>query len=212
MENKPAQSVAFLCNASPRWSPRLAQVLRSITAFPAFGKEIFPVDRKQLDSIESCLSKILSGSFDAIVVIGGDGSLNRAVNFLAARNALDRFTLAVAPFGTCNDFAKTLGLRPGEIAPVLTALAQGRTREIRVARVNRHFFLNNAGFGRRAPEKKAGGPLATLRAMRPAHLRLRDGVPVEGDFLMMLCANAPYFSNGLHFDRRSDPTEVLSAS
>src|SRR5581483_4202425 len=109
LENKPPKNVAFLCNASARWNTGLREVLRTIEAFPSFHKELFPVDRNQPDSLESHLARILEGSFDALAVMGGDGSLHRAVNFLAQKNALQRFLLALAPFGTCNDFAKTLG-------------------------------------------------------------------------------------------------------
>ena len=205
MENKPPQSVAFLCNASPRWSGRFREALSTIDEFPSFKKEIFPVDRDQPASLESRLSQILARPFDALAVVGGDGTLNRAINFLVQKNALGGMVLAAAPFGTCNDFAKTLGFRAGEIDPVLKALSGGKSRDIRVMRAGRHLFLNNAGFGRRAPEKKTGGPIASLRAMRPVRVRIRNGRELEGDFLMMVCANAPYFSNGLHFERDSDP-------
>jgi diacylglycerol kinase family enzyme len=201
--NNGPRRVAVLCNPSPRWNAD--EAFRQIENFPGFEKTLFKVDRGVPDSCETRLSEILAGEYDALAVMGGDGSLNRTVNFLASRNTLDRFTLAVLPFGTCNDFAKSIGLPPGAVAPALEAIERGRVRDIRIGQVNRHFFLNNAGFGRRAPERAARGALAAIRAMQPSHLRLREPRELQGDFYMMICANAPYFSNGLHFEPGSNP-------
>ena len=80
-----------------------------------------------------------------VVVAGGDGTVNSTVNALADR--LDRVTFAIAPLGTANDLASALGL-PDEPTELVDALADGREREVDVARVEgggvSRLFVNSA--------------------------------------------------------------------
>lgn len=201
---------AFLFNPSPQWKRKTPLLFQRIHQRVDDDKQVFVVDRGEPDSTEKQLKKIIADKCDKIVVAGGDGSLNRVVNFLADARKLDRFTLGVLPFGTCNDFARKLGFRSGQMLQPIRALTQGRVRRVRVPRVNGRYFVNNAGFGRKNPAQKKKGALAALREMRPVSLEARwEGNRLNGLFFMMLCANAPYFSGGLSFSRQSDPTDGL---
>lgn len=51
-----------------------------------------------------------AGGFDTLLVMGGDGVINEAVNGLMRLPRGRRPTLAVIPMGSGNDFARTLGL------------------------------------------------------------------------------------------------------
>ena len=67
---------------------------------------------------------------DAVVVIGGDGTVHLAVNALAGSGV----PLAVIPVGTGNDFAKDLGIpRDPEVAA--DVVFDGRTTAVDLARV-----------------------------------------------------------------------------
>src|SRR5690242_14747417 len=46
--------------------------------------------------------------FDRVVVIGGDGTVHLAVNVLAERKEQGLPQVAIMPFGTANDVAKSL--------------------------------------------------------------------------------------------------------
>ncbi len=174
-------------------------------AFPN-DKEIFFVDRNQPDSIEKHLANIVQGDFERIVVVGGDGTLGRLVHGLCAHQLIDKYTLGLLPFGTCNDFARNLGLKSGRLNRALRALQKNVWRQVWVARVNGRYFINNAGFGKRAPAEQKKGSIRTIREMRPITVRIEtEEEVVEGKFMMMLCANAPYFSGGLYFSRLSNP-------
>jgi len=81
-------------------------------------------------------------AFEAIVVAGGDGTVNAAANAVADIGR----PLAILPFGTANDLAHTLGvpLNPGAAAALVGA---GLTRRIDLGRVNDQVFVNAASLG-----------------------------------------------------------------
>lgn len=80
--------------------------------------------------------------FDAVVVAGGDGTVNRAAGAAAA---IDR-PLGILPMGTANDLAHTLGI-PIDPAAAAAIVAAGKTRRIDVGRVGKAVFLNAASIG-----------------------------------------------------------------
>ena len=156
------------------------------------------------------MERILDGGYERIAVAGGDGTLNRAVNALLARRALEKVTLGIVPFGTCNDFARSLNLSPLRLPVALKALTKNKARRIDIGRVNGHFFINNAGFGKRRPTDGGKAGMRVLREMAPEGLKASwNGRSMEGKFFMMLCANAPYFGGGMRFSKRSDPSDGL---
>jgi diacylglycerol kinase family enzyme len=95
----------------------------------------------------------------AVVVLGGDGTVNEAVNGLLADTAGDTDPrpdaellprLAVVPGGNGNVFAGALGLprEPVEATGVLlTALAQDHTHTIGLGRADERYFTFGAGLG-----------------------------------------------------------------
>lgn len=68
---------------------------------------------------------------EVVVIAGGDGSLNHAVNALAAR--LDDVRFGLIPVGTGNDFARTAGV-PDDPAEAARVVARGSVRELDVGR------------------------------------------------------------------------------
>ena len=79
---------------------------------------------------------------DAIVVAGGDGTVNAAAGAAAGTDLL----LGVLPMGTFNHFAKDLGL-PTDLPGAAAALAQGDERQVDVGEVNGRVFVNNSALG-----------------------------------------------------------------
>jgi diacylglycerol kinase (ATP) len=68
---------------------------------------------------------------DAVVAVGGDGTLHEVVQGLMAR--AERPALGVVPVGTGNSFVRDLDLR--DPARAVAAVAAGRVREVDVVRV-----------------------------------------------------------------------------
>ena len=87
--------------------------------------------------------------FEAVFVVGGDGTINEVVNGLAESSV----ALGVLPGGTSNIWAKELGLptrSPRHLLPLVDAaraLVPGSTRRIDLGKANGRYFLQWAGMG-----------------------------------------------------------------
>ena len=81
-------------------------------------------------------------SADAVVIGGGDGTVNSAVAALVG----GRHTMGILPLGTANDLALTLGI-PADPVAAAGVIAAGHRRRIDVGRVNDATFLNVASIG-----------------------------------------------------------------
>jgi YegS/Rv2252/BmrU family lipid kinase len=112
------------------------------------------------------------GRYDLLVVAGGDGTVNEAINGLGDK----RLPLAILPLGTANVLAAEIGLAtdPDSVAD---AIAQGAPRPIALGAANGRRFILMAGVGLdahvvatvRTPVKRWLGKgayvLATLRQL-----------------------------------------------
>ena len=88
---------------------------------------------------------------DLVVVLGGDGTVNEALNgLLAAGPGPEVPSLGVVPGGSANVFARALGSprEPLEATrQLLGALAAGRSRRVGLGRADERWFSFNAGLG-----------------------------------------------------------------
>ncbi|NHC43710.1 diacylglycerol/lipid kinase family protein [Motilibacter aurantiacus] len=128
---------------------------------------------------------------DVVVVLGGDGTVNEAVNGLLADGPIGAGpALAVVPGGSTNVFARALGL-PGEpveaTGQLLEALREGRRRRVSLGRVDGRWFTFTAGIGldaavvERVEAARAAGTVSTPALyIRSAVRELsgRNGVPL----------------------------------
>ena len=86
----------------------------------------------------------LAAAPDAVIVVGGDGSVHSAVN--GWMRAGGGAPLAFVPVGTGNDFTKMLGYA-SDWRAACRQIAQARTRVVDVARCNDFHFINSLGIG-----------------------------------------------------------------
>lgn len=111
-----------------------------------------------------------------LIVAGGDGTINDAVNGLGKAGFPEGVTLGILPAGTGNDLAATLRI-PDDPDEAERVIQQGRVRTLDVARVRsdgigEQFFINVAtgGLGAEISDanegelKKRWGKLSYLRA------------------------------------------------
>lgn len=66
---------------------------------------------------------------DTILVLGGDGVINEVVNGIMTLPPKKRPTIAVIPFGSGNDFARTLGVTANKAERAIEELCQGHVAE-----------------------------------------------------------------------------------
>jgi diacylglycerol kinase family enzyme len=112
------------------------------------------------EQIDTRLRAAAERDYDALIIGGGDGSVNAAAAVLLDR----RTALGILPLGTVNRLARDLGFSADADA-ALPLLAEAEPRQIDVGEVNGHIFLCNSFIGlppmvteRRA--KLRGRPLA----------------------------------------------------
>ncbi|WP_213008421.1 diacylglycerol/lipid kinase family protein [Paractinoplanes toevensis] len=151
---------------------------------------------------------------DVVVTLGGDGTVNEAVNgLMTARSALDGIAgpraqalpaLAVVPGGSTNVFARALGLPRDWVdgtSMILDALRDGRHRVIGLGRADDRYFTFAAGVGLDA---------AVVRRVEQARLRGRKSTPslyfrsIVGQFMVGDDRKIPPIS----IERPGEPAEM----
>lgn len=115
--------------------------------------------------------RAVSEDRDAVIVLGGDGTVNEAANGLVGSNT----ALGAVPGGSTNVFARTLGLSKeakAATSQLLSALDRESHRRVGMGRVNGRYFLFHVGIGfdaavveqveKRAKLKRHAGQLAFI--------------------------------------------------
>ena len=169
---------------------------------------------------ESLARRAVAEGCRRILVAGGDGSAHEVVNGVMTAGLADprEVTLAVAPTGTGNDWARSLGVgrRPGEIAAVLAAQRTvlhdvGVIEHAGAAAPKRRHFINVAGAGydawvtARVPRPVPSAltylriALGGLASFRSPHFRITaGGVSIEEKLLLAFVAIGQYCGNRMH--------------
>ena len=152
------------------------------------------------------------GRYDAVLVAGGDGTVNEVVNGLLAGRAPGgtALPLGLIPLGTQNVLAHELGLPPGGPLAAGEMIRAGRTRAIDVGVAGGRYFALMAGFGFDAqvirevlrPVKELIGPaayvfasLGALTKCRSTAIRLTlDGEEIRSEAYLIVVANAASYA------------------
>ncbi len=140
----PAAALLFVINASAGMHDADTKRALIESTFAAGGRKgIFltcgPRDLPQVAS-EAAATALASNS--AVVVVGGDGSLNTVAQAAHAAGC----AMGVIPFGTFNYFARTHGI-PSEPSAAARLLLEARPMPVQVAAINDRVFLVNASLG-----------------------------------------------------------------
>lgn len=139
-------------------------ILRDVVSeFRALGHTVEPrVTFEEGDAIIAARAAAERG-VDAVVAVGGDGTVNEVVNGLAGADT----ALGIVPLGTANDFARQAGI-PSTPADALHLVVHQPPAAIDTITLNGRRFINvsTAGIGAEATAetpkeaKQALGPLA----------------------------------------------------
>lgn len=100
-----------------------------------------------LTTKENTATDVLKNSkydFEKIIVCGGDGTLNETVQGLYELNK--KVPIGFIPFGTINDFAKTLGVSFNKI-DISQNIEQYQYKQVDLGKINNHIFDYTATFG-----------------------------------------------------------------
>jgi YegS/Rv2252/BmrU family lipid kinase len=88
------------------------------------------------------VARELAEQVDAVVAVGGDGTVNEVVNGLAGREV----AVGIVPLGTVNVMALELGL-PFDIERACDVIAEGRRRALDLGTISGRNFVLMAGAG-----------------------------------------------------------------
>ena len=104
----------------------------------AIYKDIDIVKTNNIDEFKFNIKKSV-GSYDILIVAGGDGTLKFTVDVLMSFKKEERPTLGYIPTGTVNDAGKAFGVK-GNLRQSLKVLSRGETDNIDVCKVNDEYF------------------------------------------------------------------------
>src|ERR1700730_1038723 len=91
---------------------------------------------------ERALKQVLNRELDAVIVGGGDGSIQTVASVFAGSGA----PLGILPLGTLNHFAKDLGI-PTTMEEAVGVIATQATHSVDLGEVNGQIFINNSSIG-----------------------------------------------------------------
>jgi diacylglycerol kinase (ATP) len=162
----------FVVNPRSRRGKEHSQEVRRRLA--ELGLELVAHDATHQDSAE--LIRRYQGEIDRVVVGGGDGTLNAAVQGLVGTG----LPLAIIPLGTANNLARTLAI-PLTIPEACELAVLGPRRRIDLGWVNDRYFFTTASIGLSvqiteeltSKTKRRWGPLAYAVAAIRALTRSR---------------------------------------
>ncbi|MBU0979809.1 MAG: diacylglycerol kinase family lipid kinase [Nanoarchaeota archaeon] len=83
-----------------------------------------------------------SKRYKTVVAMGGDGTVNHIANGLAK----SRCNLGIIPVGTANCFASEFNI-PSNPVKACEIIIKGKTRQIDLGMINRHYFIGFASLG-----------------------------------------------------------------
>jgi diacylglycerol kinase family enzyme len=118
-----------------------------ITCLTAYGYEIQAFEIGAEANFVNLMKKIIlrhqqASELGVVVAAGGDGTLNA----VAAQLMGTGIPMGIFPLGTFNYVARLLNI-PLDLLKAAEAIAKGKIREVHVAQINDHIYLNNASLG-----------------------------------------------------------------
>ena len=144
-------------------------------------------------------------SYDFIVTVGGDGTINEVISGII--EGKHNIPIVILAAGTVNDFAKSLQI-PQAADAICDMIINFKTMACDVGKINQQYFINVAAGGMFSDvsflvskeEKKHLGPLAyyinglinlpsQLRTNIPIQIKIDDQEVIEEDIMLFLISN-----------------------
>jgi YegS/Rv2252/BmrU family lipid kinase len=97
-------------------------------------------------SAKNLAKKAIKEGFERIIVCGGDGLLNEAINGIMTEKIPENFAVGVVPTGSGNNFAKALGI-PKDIKKAFEIIKSEKKTLVDVGKVNQKYFINCFSLG-----------------------------------------------------------------
>lgn len=166
------------------------------------------VEASSSDALEAASRSARGGSYDRVVVAGGDGTVQIVLNALKG----SEIAVGILPLGNGNDLARALGV-PLEPRAAVDFLLHAPAAPMDMGRVGEHVFATVACVGldaetNRCARKWGSWPrghlryflagLRTLASYEPYRFNLvTDSEEFTGEAMWVAVANAPYYGGGI---------------
>lgn len=214
----------FLCNpaAGRGRTRRLAANLRETLS--ASGVRGEWLETREPGEATALAERSARDGAGTVVAIGGDGTVNEAVDGLMRLPAEKRPAFGHLPTGTGNDYAKTLGLTPRNLGGAVRVLGKRLLKRLDVGEVNGRFFANGVGVGFDGAVAEGVGrvpwlggvaayvasAVTTLATWRNFRLRLEaDGEVFEGPALLACVSLGRCCGGGFYLTPSAEPDDGL---
>ena len=149
-----------------------------------------------------------SDKFEVIVVVGGDGTLQEALNGMVNSNA----AIGILPVGSGNDFVRAVPI-PTDLDKSLKILLNDRRKKIDLAQANGRIYHNGVGVGFDAWAVHTGNQvtwlrgnaiylysvLHTLASFKPQEVEITfNDQTIVNDYFLMTIANGVSLGGGFY--------------
>ncbi|MGC5222198.1 diacylglycerol kinase [Micromonospora sp. DT81.3] len=124
-------NIAVVVNPAARSGVQTHAATRATQRLRELGHTVTLLSGGSAEQSSSLIRTAVELGTEALVVAGGDGTINLALQHLAGTGV----PLGIVPTGTGNDFAAHLGIPELEPAAAAEVISAGRTRTIDLARV-----------------------------------------------------------------------------
>jgi len=201
-------SAVVIVNESANWRASRAKARRARQLLEEAGLAFSLVRSEGRGHAAEVAARAAAAGAETVVVIGGDGTVNEAVNGLL-RSGTERVPrLGIVPTGSSNDLAKSLGLN-GSLRQSCEAVVRGAVRYVDVGRAGSHYFCSASclGYfadvaavslemrGLRGSSRYIMAALSVVRKMKGGWRMevTADGQRYCGEYAVLLVGNAPRF-------------------
>ncbi|MEW2594119.1 diacylglycerol kinase family protein [Micromonospora aurantiaca] len=227
-DHVPPGPVAVLANPTAGRGRHRGLLPGILERLAAAGRPVELLRARTPEEAEAACHAAVAGGAGALVAVGGDGTVHRAMQAVAGTDV----PFGPVPAGTGNDFAVETGFPadPTAAVEVITAaLAAGRSRPVDLARLSRpgeagRWFgaVLAAGFDAivneranrmrwpRGPRRYDLAIVVELARLRPRRYRLvLDGVAQEVDAVLVAVGNTASYGGGMRICPDADPHDGL---
>ncbi|MFC4147694.1 diacylglycerol/lipid kinase family protein [Micromonospora mangrovi] len=228
-DHVPTGPVAVLANPTAGRGRHRGLLPELLARLGTAGHPVRLLEARTPDEAEAACHAAVADGAGALVAVGGDGTIHRALQAVAGTDV----PFGPVPAGTGNDFAVDTGFPADPLAAaevIAAALREGRRHPVDLARLTAadggpdrwYGAVLAAGFDAIVNERanrmrRPRGPrrydlaiLVELARLRPRRYRLRlDGVPHEVDAVLVAVGNCASYGGGMRICPDADPTDGL---
>ncbi|MEU7617950.1 diacylglycerol kinase family protein [Micromonospora rifamycinica] len=220
--------VAVLANPTAGRGRHRGLLPRILDGLAAAGRPVELLTADTPAAAEQACRVAVAAGVSALVTVGGDGTVHRALQAVAGTSV----PFGPVPAGTGNDFAADTGFPADPLAAValiVAALRAGRTHPVDLARMSAgtgpdrwYGAVLAAGFDAivneranrmrwpRGPRRYDLAILVELARLRPRRYTLRlDGVEHRFDGVLVAVGNCARYGGGMRVCPAADPTDGL---